>query len=124
MAEKTVLIVDDDEGIVRLVTTMIEREGFKSVAAYNGQEALNIHASLHPDLILLDLAMPVMNGLDVIEAIRQREQGSSRTPIVLLTAHGHSYFTGERPRADVDGYITKPVTLLKLRQEVLPLLAS
>ncbi len=122
MAEKNVLIVDDDEGIVRLVTTMIGREGYKSVAAYNGEEALALYETLHPDLILLDLAMPIMNGLDVIDAIRQREQGGLRTPIVLLTAHGHSYFTGERPRADVDGYITKPVTLLKLRQEVLPLL--
>jgi len=123
MAEKIVLIVDDDEGIVRLVPPMIDREGLRSVAAYDGQEALHLYETLHPDLILLDLAMPVMNGLDVIEAIRRREQGGPRTPIVLLTAHGHSYFTGERPRADVDGYITKPVTLLKLRQEVLPLLA-
>jgi len=82
MAEKIVLIVDDDEGIVRLVPPMIDREGLRSVAAYDGQEALHLYETLHPDLILLDLAMPVMNGLDVIEAIRRREQGGPRTPIV------------------------------------------
>lgn len=123
MAPKTILVVDDDPGIVKLVETMLQRDGYDVLVAYNGREALRIHAANQPDLILLDLAMPVMSGLEVLREIRQQDGDRCRTPIVFLTAHAPGYFSERDPDIDdVEGYITKPVTLAKLRQEIMPLL--
>ena len=123
MAPKTILVVDDDPGIVKLVETMLHRDGYEVLVAYNGREALQIHLDKRPDLILLDLAMPMMSGLDVMRAIRQQDGAQRRTPIVFLTAHAQGYFSERDPDVDdVEGYLTKPITLAKLRQEIMPLL--
>lgn len=123
VAPKTILVVDDDPGIVKLVETMLRRDGYEVLVAFNGREALELHTTTPPDLILLDLAMPVMNGLEVLREIRQRDGTQRRTPIVFLTAHAQGYFSERDPDIDdVEGYITKPVTVAKLRQEIMPLL--
>jgi CheY-like chemotaxis protein len=123
VAPKTILVVDDDPGIVKLVETMLQRDGYEVLVAFNGREALRIHAASQPDLILLDLAMPIMNGLEVLRELRQHDGDQRRTPVVFLTAHAQGYFSGRDPDVDdVEGYITKPITLTKLRQEIMPLL--
>ncbi|MBN1967304.1 MAG: response regulator [Anaerolineae bacterium] len=118
MASKTILVVDDDAGILRLVAIMLQREGFTVITAENGDQALAQFATEKPDLILLDLAMPGLNGMDVAREIRQREAGGSHTPIIILTALAENYFASRDFDIDVQGYLTKPVTLQRLRQEI------
>ena len=124
MAGKTILIIDDDPGIARLIALMLQHDGFDPIIAHSGQEALARYDAAPPDAILLDLAMPGMTGFDVLRAIRQREQGIRHTPVLFLTAHAQSYFVSREFAIDVDGYIVKPVTPQKLRAELQALLTS
>lgn len=118
MDNKTILVVDDDPGIVTLVETMLKRDGYTTIAAFSGEEALQQYEINKPHLILLDLAMPGMDGFEVIATIRNREQGIRHTPIVLLTAHAQQYYDNKSQNADIDGYIAKPVTGAKLREDL------
>lgn len=113
MANKVILIVDDDRDLRRMLTMILERRGFEPVVAASGEEALGKFAVARPDLVLLDLAMPGMNGFEVAAAIRSREAEDAergRTPIVILTAYAQRYFADLSVNKDVDAYITKPVS--------------
>lgn len=124
MPGKTILVVDDDRDIVRLVSMMLSREGFSPIPAYSGSEAMEKYEAEAPALILLDLAMPGMSGQDVVAAIRAREKDGQYTPIVLLTAHASSYFSRRDMPENVDGCLIKPVTAQRLLNEILPLLVT
>lgn len=114
-----ILVVDDDPGIVRLITMMVNRV-HTTIPAYSGQEALEKHATMELDLILLDLAMPDIDGYTVLRRIRQREADSNipYTPVVFLTAHVKSVFNDSDLQQQVDGIITKPITSQKLLAEL------
>jgi signal transduction histidine kinase/CheY-like chemotaxis protein len=81
-----VLVVDDDKDIVAALEATLRAKGFAVAAAYNGREALQAVEKKHPDLILLDLRMPVMDGYEVIEAIKTNDE-TKGIPIVVMTAH-------------------------------------
>jgi CheY-like chemotaxis protein len=115
-----VLIVDDDPGIVILVSTMVKRLNCTVLSAHSGMEALSVYEQSAPDIILLDLAMPGMNGLEVFREIRRREEaGTRQTPILFLTAHVQTYYAS-RIDVEPDGYLAKPVTVDKLRTALTP----
>ncbi len=79
---KTVLVVDDERHIVDLVRLYLEKEGYAVVSAADGEEALARHARHDPDLVVLDLMLPKLDGLEVCREIRRRGD----TPILMLTA--------------------------------------
>ncbi len=79
-----VLIVDDNDELRALVAMLLDVEGFEAVTAGNGKEALEACALFHPDLILLDMRMPVMNGWEFARALRDRDEDPP--PIVVFTA--------------------------------------
>jgi len=83
VAGKRVLVVDDDPDIRELLFTALEDEGFECVPAANGQEALAAMRTFHPDVIVLDLMMPVMDGWQFVKELRAREED---IPLVLLSA--------------------------------------
>ena len=100
-----ILIVDDDEKIVELVKLYLERDGYRVLAAYDGLQALEIARQKHPDLIVLDLMLPGMDGLDVCRVLRGE---GNRVPIIMLTAK-----TTEEDKLvgldlGADDYVTKP----------------
>ena len=104
MLNKKVLIVDDDRKIVDLVKLYLERDGYKVLCAYDGKEALEQARESRPDLIVLDLMLPELNGLDVCRILR----AESDVPIIMLTAK-----TMERDKLEgldlgADDYVTKP----------------
>ena len=82
MAGKKVLVVDDDVKTVELVKLYLNRDGYRVLTAYTGTDALQMARENHPDLIVLDLMLPGMNGLDVCRTLRQE----SDVPIIMLTA--------------------------------------
>jgi CheY-like chemotaxis protein len=81
-----VLVVDDDRDIVDVMARKLQARGFAVACAYDGREALQAVEAQHPDLILLDLQMPVMDGYEVIEAIKTNDE-TVDIPIVVMTAH-------------------------------------
>jgi CheY-like chemotaxis protein len=118
---KKILVADDTENGRELVRTVLENSGYQVSEAKDGIEALASARQIQPDLIILDLHMPKLDGFGVIEQLR-REQGFANTPIVALTA---SAMMGDKERAlalGFTGYITKPIRLSALRSEVARLL--
>ena len=99
--QKKILVVDDDPDIVLMLTDRLEALGYATLAAGDGQRALELLESEEPGLVLLDLQMPRMTGLEVLEQLANQEQAASqprgateqailanRPPIIVMTAHG------------------------------------
>jgi two-component system, cell cycle response regulator DivK len=119
---KKVLVADDKDTGRELVRTVLERSGHQVFEASNGEQAVAEARRIHPDLIILDIHMPGLDGFGVIETLR-REEAFKAIPIIALTA---SAMMGDRERAIASGftgYITKPIRLDALRAEVERLLA-
>ena len=110
-----VLVADDDFGSLKLVSRMLERWGQRLTLATNGREALDLFRQNAFDLVILDIRMPEMDGLEVTRAIREIEIGAGkRTPVIALTANA---LAGQREQCldhGMDGYVAKPVEPGKL----------
>ena len=100
----SVLVVEDDRNIAQLVQLYLEKEGYAVTIAYDGGEGLAKYRAIQPDLVLLDVMMPVMDGWDVCRAIRAEAQ----TPIIMLTAKGEIDDKVNGLKVGADDYITKP----------------
>jgi CheY-like chemotaxis protein len=118
---KKVLVADDKATGRELVRTVLENSGYEVFEASDGLEAVKQAHQLSPDLIILDIHMPGLDGFGVIEQLR-REEHFAVTPIIALTA---SAMMGDRERAiaaGFTGYVTKPIGINALRAEVARLL--
>jgi DNA-binding response OmpR family regulator len=111
MAERHILVVDDDPDIRGLVRELLERRGFAVTEAKDGQEALRTFFSRRPDLVVLDVSMPGLDGWQTLERIREL----SDAPVVMLTAKATELEKTRGLRAGADDYVTKPFG----RQELL-----
>ncbi|TYO94617.1 response regulator transcription factor [Desulfallas thermosapovorans] len=100
-----VLVVDDEKSIVRLVTFNLEKEGFIPLEAYNGREALRLVEEQNPDLVVLDLMLPGLDGLEVCRRIRQAGHGMG---VIMLTAKDQEIDRVLGLELGADDYITKP----------------
>ena len=103
-----VLVVEDEPAIASILTAYLERDGLRSRMASDGQEALQLFRLLRPDLVLLDIHLPGMDGLSVVREMKTDER-TNRIPILALTAHA---MRGDKDRfleAGCDGYISKPI---------------
>ncbi len=101
---QTILVVDDEPEIVRLVRSYLEQDGYRVVTAYNGQEALYAARHEKPDLVVLDILMPKMDGLEFTRRVR-REQD---VPIIMLTARADETDRIVGLEMGADDYVTKP----------------
>jgi len=110
---KTILAVDDERSIVRLVQVNLERQGYNVVTAFDGKQALERIAEHRPDLVICDVMMPYMDGFEVLTAIR-KDPATRKLPVIMLTAKAmdNDVFTGYQRGADC--YLTKPFSPLEL----------
>ncbi len=99
-----ILIADDDDSIVELIALYLRKEGFEVITAGDGGEALRLIERQNPDLVLLDIMMPVRDGWEVCREIREH----SRTPVIMLTARSEDYDKILGLELGADDYITKP----------------
>jgi DNA-binding response OmpR family regulator len=104
---QTILVVDDEAVLVETITYNLEQAGYHVVAAADGAGALAVIAQTRPDLILLDVMLPEMDGLELCRAIR-REQATATTPILMLTAKGEEIDKVVGLEVGADDYVTKP----------------
>jgi len=102
-----VLIVDDEADVVRLLQFRFEKEGFETITAMDGTTAVAMVESDSPDLVLLDIMMPLMDGMEVLRQIRSRRR-TSKTPVIMLTAKTASITVDEARQLWVSDYIMKP----------------
>ena len=110
MTEQTILVADDDEMIVDALRYQLEKEGYSVLAAYDGAEALALAQSKTPDLLLLDVMMPKMQGWEVCREIRRE----STVPILMLTARGEELDRVLGLELGADDYIVKPFSFREL----------
>ena len=111
---KTVLIVEDESNIRELLRMYLEQEGYVVETAQNGSEGLRTFKRVHPDLVLLDLMMPVMDGNQMIRELRT----FSKTPVIMLTAKGEMLDKIAGLELGADDYITKPFEMREVMARV------
>ena len=112
---KRVLIVEDEKNIVDILRFNLNREGYETLEAYDGSTGLSLARSEQPDLILLDLMLPKMNGFDVCRSLRE---GGCSTPVIMLTAREEETDKVLGLELGADDYITKPFSMRELMARV------
>jgi two-component system, OmpR family, response regulator len=114
----TILLVDDEDAVQKLLTYPLEREGFRVLQAWDGEEALQQFGRERVDLVVLDLMLPKLDGLEVCRRLR----GRSTVPIIMLTARDDELDKVVGLELGADDYITKPFSIREFRSRVRALL--
>lgn len=112
---KRILIVEDEKNIVDILSFNLVKEGYETLEAYDGEAGLQLALEQDPDLILLDLMLPRMNGFDVCRSLRERGHG---TPVIMLTAREEETDKVLGLELGADDYITKPFSMRELLARV------
>lgn len=117
MIKSKILVVDDEENIVELIRMNLESSGYEVIDAYTGMEAITKTSTFLPDLILLDLMLPDIDGLQVCKMLRLNEQ-TKNIPIIMITARSEETDKVEGLSMGADDYITKPFGILELEARI------
>lgn len=113
--EVTVLLVEDTEDNRFMMRRLLELSGYRVVEATNGEEAVRVAEAESPGLILMDLSLPMIDGLAATRLIRKLP-GCTKTPIIAVSAHDTSDFLAEALEAGCNSYITKPIDFGELEE--------
>jgi two-component system alkaline phosphatase synthesis response regulator PhoP/two-component system response regulator VicR len=108
-----ILVCDDERSIVRLIQVNLERQGWQVVTAYDGKEGLEKIMAEKPDICVLDVMMPYMDGFEVLKNLR-REPSTQKLPVVMLTAKAQDKDVFEGYHYGADVYLTKPFNPMEL----------
>jgi two-component system alkaline phosphatase synthesis response regulator PhoP/two-component system response regulator VicR len=108
-----ILVCDDERHIVRLIQVNLERKGYQVITAYDGKEGLEKVRSEKPDLLVLDVMMPYMDGFEVLKSLR-REPETESLPVIMLTAKAQDKDVFEGYHYGADMYLTKPFNPMEL----------
>ena len=123
MPGKNILVVEDDRALAGVLEYNLSSEGFNVTCAMDGQDALNQARSKAPDLVLLDVMIPVLDGVQVCRQLRS-EPATRNTPIIMLTAKGEETDQVVGFSVGADDYVTKPFSVRVLLERVKALLLS
>ncbi len=113
MSKKTILVVDDEQDILDLIEYNLKKEGFGVIKAEDGEEGISLAYEHNPDLVLLDIMMPKMDGMEVCDNLRNNDQ-LKNLPIIFLTARGDENTEVKGLNRGADDYIIKPISTKKL----------
>jgi two-component system cell cycle response regulator DivK len=114
---KTVLVVEDDQDNREMVIKVLKHNGYRAIEAVDGEEAVERAKAENPDLILLDLYIPKMDGYEVTRTLKG-DQGLQHIPIIALTAQAMKGNREEALAAGCDGYIPKPINVRELPKQI------
>ena len=115
MAEAMIMIVDDEVGVRELLTDAMRLSGYETMEAKDGMTALTLMRTQKPDLLIIDINMPIMDGFDLLERLRA---SNDQTPVIMLTARGERTDVARGLRLGADDYVTKPFGLEELTLRV------
>lgn len=113
MAKQTILVVDDEKDLLDLIEYNLKKEGFDVLRAENGEKGIEVAKQNSPDLVLLDIMMPKMDGMEAVEVMRN-DDDLKNIPIIFLTARSDEKTEVEGLNKGADDYITKPISTKKL----------
>ena len=116
-AARNILLVDDTETVLMFEKMMLNGSGFRLRTARNGNEALSSVASNRPDLILMDIMMPELDGIETCRRLKG-DPGTKDIPVVMVTTKGESNMVERAFEAGCDDYITKPIDKMELIAKV------
>ena len=119
----TVLLVEDTEDNRQMMRRLLEMSGFRVVEATNGREAVEVASQVQPQIILMDLSLPIIDGLAATRQIRNLPELNT-VPIVAVSAHDTADFHSEALDAGCDAYVTKPINYTELEHLVTRLIAG
>jgi CheY-like chemotaxis protein len=117
-----ILVVDDSADNVAMLSLDLQQQGYRVVTATNGEEAITVAIRTLPNLILMDISMPRLDGLGATRRIREIE-ALRNVPVIAVTAHGTEGFQRAAYDVGVSGYLTKPVDFVRMHRLVAQLLA-
>jgi CheY-like chemotaxis protein len=120
---KKILLVEDNEMNRDMLSRRLERKGYTIVVALDGQEGLSLAESERPDLILMDMSLPVVDGWEATRRLKAAD-ATSRIPVIALTAHAFSDDRDKALAAGCDDFDTKPIELPRLLEKMERLLGS
>ena len=110
---QTIMVVEDYDDTRLLLRQALEAKGYRVLEAINGQEAVDLSMREHPDLILMDLDLPILDGIAATQQIRQQSQ-MTEVPIIAVTAYPMSYTRVKAFARGCNGYVAKPIDLTEL----------
>ncbi|TVQ06767.1 MAG: response regulator [Balneolaceae bacterium] len=113
MSKQTILVVDDELDLLDLIEYNLRKEGFEVLKAENGRDGIQIAREIKPDLVLLDIMMPQMDGIEVCDRMREDPE-LKQIPIIFLTARSDEKTEVEGLNKGADDFITKPISTTKL----------
>jgi two-component system phosphate regulon response regulator PhoB len=117
MAKPRILIIEDERGLTEVLSYNLQREGYETVVAHDGLEGLRKAQTQPPDLVILDLMLPGVDGLEICRQLRAAKQ-TARIPIVMLTAKGEETDQVVGFSVGADDYVTKPFSVKVLLQRI------
>ena len=119
----TILLVEDTEDNRHMMKKLLEMSGYRVLEATNGEEAVQVTSKESPELILMDLSLPIIDGLAATRLIRNLPDGN-QLPIIAVSAHDTADFHADALAAGCDAYITKPINYPELEEVVARLMAA
>jgi len=122
MAKAKILVIDDDRVILELLNLSLGKADFEVIGAENGEAGIEVFKQKKPDLVIADIAMPGMDGYQVVTQIRAMDAAGGHIPIIILTAHEQSVMRDYAKELGADLYLTKPVTPRQLIDKIEELL--
>jgi DNA-binding response OmpR family regulator len=123
MSTSRILVIDDDDAVLGLLEFSLKRAGYEVFSAMDGSMGLQTFEKQKPDLVIVDLAMPGMDGYQVIEELRKLA-GGKHLPIIILTAHDQDVMRDYGNELGADLYLTKPIAPKQLVEHVNHLLTN
>lgn len=123
MERKKILLVDDSSTTLMMEKMILNQGSFEVITAVNGEEAVQRAIDEKPDLILLDIVMPVMDGFEACRKLREAEE-TSATPIIMVTTRGEVQNIEQAYSAGCNDYVTKPISGLELMTKIKSLLSE
>lgn len=117
-----ILVVDDEKEVVETLRSRLSREGYEVVVAFDGDEALDKVREHNPDVVLLDLIMPKLNGFEVLKELRKKFSDRWR-PVIIVSAKGELGTVKECYGLEADHYLTKPCTMENVLQGIKTMLS-
>jgi len=116
-AKTKILVVDDDPNIVRTLRDRLERNGYEVITASNGKDGLQAALDEKPDVVLLDIIMPIMDGHEMLEALRRQPFGQEPS-VIMFTARSQAQDISRANAIGIDDYIVKPFDMSELLERI------
>jgi len=121
VSSTTILIVDDSPTEVHVFKKLLEKQGYRIITAADGQEGLDVAKRVHPDLIIMDVVMPVLNGFQATRKLRN-DQDTADIPVIMVTTKGQDTDINWGKRQGANEYLVKPVMPAELLSKIKALL--